>query len=94
MDILFYYTGKFSKCFCIAKRLQQLKEYDMARGQGKKEKKIDLKNLEPEQKVKYEIAEELGLLDKVMQTGWGSLTAKETGKIGGIMTQRRREAKG
>ena len=30
----------------------------------KKLKPIDLKNLEPEEKVKYEIAEELGLLDK------------------------------
>ena len=36
---------------------------------GKKNKKIDLKNLEPEEKLKYEIAEELGLLDKVMQNG-------------------------
>ena len=27
----------------------------------KKEKPIDLKNLEPEEKIKYEIAEELGL---------------------------------
>lgn len=65
----------------------------MARNQSKKEKKIDLNNIEPEEKMKYEIAEELGLLDKVLQTGWRSLTAKESGKIGGIMTQRRREGK-
>ena len=38
--------------------------------------------------LKYEIAEELGLMDKVSQVGWGGLTAKETGKIGGIMTSR------
>ena len=40
----------------------------------KKSKPIDLKNLEPEEKVKYEIAEELGLLDKVMAEGWKSLS--------------------
>ena len=33
----------------------------------KKSKPIDLKNLEPEEKVKYEIAEELGLLIKLWQ---------------------------
>ncbi len=43
--------------------------------------------------LKYEIAEELGLLDKVNATGWKSLSAKESGKIGGIMTKRKRELK-
>lgn len=57
----------------------------------KKEKKIDLNNLTPEEKIKYEIAEELGLLDRVMTSGWKSLSAKETGRIGGLMTKRRRE---
>ena len=32
----------------------------------KKEKKIDLNHLEPEEKLKYEVAEELGLLDRVL----------------------------
>lgn len=58
----------------------------------KKEKEIDLNNLKPEEMMKYEIAEELGYLDKVMATGWKSLTAKESGRIGGIMTKRKREA--
>lgn len=57
----------------------------------KKEKKIDLDHLKPEEAVKYEIANELGYLDKVMATGWKSLTAKESGRIGGIMTKRKRE---
>ena len=48
----------------------------------KKEKTINLTELEPEEKLKYEIAEELGLLDRVMQDGWKSLTSKETGRIG------------
>ena len=57
----------------------------------KKNKEIDLNNLKPEEIIKYEIATELGLLDKVMATGWKSLTAKESGRIGGLMTKRRRE---
>ena len=43
----------------------------------KKEKKIDLNSLEPEEMMKYEIAEELG-------------TSKETGRIGGMVTRRKR----
>ena len=57
----------------------------------KKEKKIDLNNLEPEEKMKYEVAEELGLLDRVLSEGWKSLTSKETGRIGGIVTKKKRE---
>ncbi|MBQ6813998.1 MAG: small, acid-soluble spore protein, alpha/beta type [Lachnospiraceae bacterium] len=57
----------------------------------KKEKKIDLTKIKPEEQLKYEIAGELGLLDKVLATGWKSLTAKETGKIGGLVTRRKRE---
>lgn len=45
----------------------------------------------PEDKMKYEIAEEMGLLDKVLKEGWKSLSAKETGRIGGLMTKRKRE---
>ena len=58
----------------------------------KQDKTIDLKNMTPKDKMKYEIAEELGLLDRVKKDGWKSLSAKETGRIGGIMTRRMREA--
>ena len=51
-----------------------------------KNKKEDLN-----EKLKYEIAEELGLLDKVLEGGWKSLTSKETGRIGGLITKKRRE---
>ena len=51
----------------------------------KKEQPIDLNNIEPEEKLKYEIAEELGLLDRVAEHGWKSLTSKETGRIGGLL---------
>lgn len=57
------------------------------------EKPIDLNNLTNEEKMKYEIAEELGLLDRVMEGGWRSLTAKETGRIGGLMNRKRKEQK-
>lgn len=56
----------------------------------KKNKPVDLENLEPKDKLKYEIAEELGLLDRVLQEGWRSLSSKETGRIGGMITKRKR----
>lgn len=59
-----------------------------------KQKKIDLQNLKPEEKLKYEIAADLGLIDKVMSSGWKSLSAKETGRIGGIMTKRKKQMEG
>ena len=58
---------------------------------SKKEKPINLNEITPEEKMKYEIAEELGLLDKVLVEGWKSLSSKETGRIGGLVTKRRRE---
>ncbi|ERK30906.1 small, acid-soluble spore protein, alpha/beta type [Clostridium intestinale] len=45
------------------------------------------------EKLKYEIAEELGLKDKVDEFGWGGLTSEETGRIGGIMTKRKKTLK-
>ena len=36
---------------------------------SKKKKEIRLDELTPDEKMKYEIAEELGLLDKVMKEG-------------------------
>lgn len=58
---------------------------------AKKDKPIRLDELTQEEKLKYEIAEELGLLDKVMEEGWKSLSSKETGRIGGLMTKKRKE---
>ncbi len=42
--------------------------------------------------MKYEIAEELGLLDRVLAQGWKSLTSKETGRIGGLVTKKKTDA--
>ncbi len=50
----------------------------------KKNKKLTDNDL-----LKYEIAQELGLAEKINKVGWGGLSAKETGRIGGIMTSRK-----
>ena len=42
------------------------------------------------EKLKYEIADEMGVLDKVIKGGWKSLSAKETGRIGGLMTKKKK----
>ncbi len=47
-------------------------------------------NLSENDKMKYEIAEELGLIDKVKEAGWKGLSARESGKIGGLMTARKK----
>lgn len=57
----------------------------------KKKQIPDLENLTPEEVWKLEIAKEIGVFDKVMTSGWRSLSAKESGRIGGIMTKQKRE---
>ena len=59
----------------------------------KKEEPFDPENLTPEELLKYEIATELGQSDKVMEHGWKSLTSKESGRIGGLVTKRKRQMK-
>lgn len=39
---------------------------------------------------KYRAAEEAGLLDRVLEVGWAGLTAKESGRIGGILARMER----
>ena len=58
---------------------------------SKKKIPVRLEDLTTDEKVKYEIAEELGLLDRVMKDGWKSLTSKETGRIGGLITKKKRQ---
>ena len=54
---------------------------------------FDPANIKPEELLKFEIATELGLADKVIAGGWRSLTAKESGRIGGLMTKKKKEKK-
>lgn len=57
----------------------------------KKDEPIDLNNLKPEEIMKYEIADELGLLPKILDNGWKFLSSRESGKIGGIIARRKKE---
>lgn len=56
----------------------------------KEAEKRDFEQLEPHDRLKYEIAEELGLLEKVREGGWKALSSKETGRIGGIISRRKK----
>ena len=40
-----------------------------------------------------EIAEELGLFDRIIEEGWGALTASESGRIGGIIKKKNSQKK-
>ena len=37
---------------------------------------------------KYEVAAELGLADKIARQGWGEMTTRECGKVGGTMVRK------
>jgi phage terminase Nu1 subunit (DNA packaging protein) len=39
-------------------------------------------------RFKYEVANELGLINKVNTRGWGEMTTREVGKIGGNMVKK------
>lgn len=50
--------------------------------------------LSEREKRKYETAERLGLTDRLRESGWAGISAKDTGRIGGSMRSKRRgEAK-
>lgn len=46
--------------------------------------------LKKDDQLKLEIAKELGLLEKIESGGWKSLTAKETGRIGGLLSRKKK----
>lgn len=43
------------------------------------------------ERLKYEVAEELGLMPKVMEVGWPGLTTAESGRVGGIVARKLRK---
>lgn len=53
--------------------------------------KPDWEHLTPEDKKKLEIADELGLLDKIKEGGYRCLSAKESGKIGGLIGSQKKK---
>ena len=50
---------------------------------------INLSELDVDVQKKYEVAKELGIYDKVLEKGWGSLTAEEPGRVGGMLRKRK-----
>ena len=44
-------------------------------------------------RLKLEIAEELGLKEKIEKNGWKSLTSRESGSMGGKLSGRKRKNK-
>lgn len=50
---------------------------------------INLSELDADVQKKYEVAKELGIYDKVLEKDWGSLTAEETGRVGGVLRKRK-----
>lgn len=70
---------------------------DLESAESKKEKNLPpkrLKRIDPLEPLKLEIAAELGLLEQIQNKGWHSLTAKDAGRIGGLMNQRLRKREG
>ena len=63
-------------------------------GKSKKKKEFDVHNMTPDEQLKFEIAQELGLDEKVLQKGWKSLTSKESAPIGGMFTGLKGRIKG
>lgn len=39
-------------------------------------------------RLKYEVAEDLGLRDDIVERGWGEMTTREVGTIGGHMVRK------
>ncbi len=52
---------------------------------------LNLAEMTPEELLKFEIAEELGLGERVLKGGWRCLTSKESGRIGGLIAKKKRE---
>jgi len=63
---------------------------DEKKSTARKKKNIKITRTDPLEALKMEIAEELGLIDVVRKKGWHSLSAKDAGRIGGLMAQRRK----
>ena len=53
----------------------------------------DIAKLPQREQHKWEIAAELGLFDKIIEQGWEALTARESGRIGGMLSASQRKKK-
>ncbi|ACX51747.1 MULTISPECIES: alpha/beta-type small acid-soluble spore protein [Ammonifex] len=56
---------------------------------GRRRKKALVPEAQPAlERFKYEVAEDLGLADKIAREGWGEMTSRECGLVGGNMVKR------
>lgn len=46
------------------------------------------KPITPRERSKYEAAMRLGLMEKLLEGGWGALTARENGLVGALVAGR------
>lgn len=54
-------------------------------------KRKSVKKEDPlKEKLKEEVAKELGLMDEVREKGWGGLTSRQTGRIGGYISRKKK----
>lgn len=49
-----------------------------------------MRMLSKEERLKYQVAQELGLLEKLLEVGWAGLSTAESGRIGGIVGARKK----
>ena len=52
---------------------------------------LDFRRPTPEERRKYRAAQDAGLLERVLEVGWAGLSAKESGRIGGILAHMEKE---
>ena len=50
-----------------------------------------MRMLTKEERLKYQVARELGLLPKLERVGWAGLSTAESGRVGGLMAARIRQ---
>ncbi len=51
---------------------------------------VEFKKPTISEREKYLAAADAGLLNRVLEVGWAGLSAKESGKIGGMLASRKR----
>lgn len=52
-----------------------------------------MRMLSAEERMKYEVARELGLMEKLQRVGWAGLSTAESGRIGGLVGARIRKTR-
>ena len=52
-----------------------------------------MRTLTEDERLKYEVAKELGLLSRLTDVGWAGLSTAESGRIGGMVGARKKKRK-